>query len=132
MISTCMTKPLLLTVLVISLAGCMDLQRRLQYDNLDQVARDATGKELWEIKFGDREVTQVRERLGKTMTASLYCIRDNVNAREHVPDVLTEEQERRRSENIKLLVERALKPVIKLREQEANRRALHSGCNQRR
>ena len=115
---------------IVSLAGCAHLQRRLEYDNLDEVARDATGKELWEIDFGDREVSQVRERLGETKTTSLYCIRANVDARVYVPAGLSREQERRRADNIELLVERALKPVIKLREAEANREALRSGCNQ--
>ena len=132
MTSKCMTRPLLLVVLVISLAGCTELQRRLEYDNLDQVARDATGKELWEIEFGDKEVSQVRERLGQTRTASLYCIRDNAYAGASVPEGLSEEQEQQRAENIKLLLERALMPAIELREMEANRQILRSGCNHRR
>ena len=114
---------------VVSLAACANMQRRVQYDNLDQVARDATGKELWEIEFGDQEVSQVRARLGKTATASLYCIRDNVNAQAYVPEGLSIAQERRRANNIRLLTERALVPVIKLRESEAHREILRSGCN---
>ena len=125
-----MTRPLLLVLLVVGLVGCAGLQRRLQYDNLDDVARDATGKELWEMKFGDREVKQVREQLGKTSTASLYCIRDNVHAHMSVPEGLSREQGNQRADNINLLVDRVLEPTIELRESEANRQILRSGCNQ--
>ena len=128
---TCMTRSLLV-LLAISLAGCVDLQRRLEYDNLDEVARDATGVELWEMEFGDKEVNQVRERLGKTRTASLYCIRDNVDGHMSVPGSLSKEQGQQRVENIRLLLKRALIPVIELREMEANQQALRSGCNYRR
>ena len=121
----------LLLLWVVSLAGCTGLLRRLQYDNLDQVAVDATGKQLWEIEFGDKEIRQVRATLDKTMTASLYCIRDNAGAQVDVPDGLSRAQADLRVDNIALLIDRALLPAIKLRESEAERQVLRSGCNHR-
>lgn len=92
---------------------------------------DATGKQLWEIEFRDKEIRQVKAKLGKTMTASLYCMRDNAYAQVQVPDGLSDSQAELRADNIALLIDQALLPAIKLRESEAERQALRSGCNHR-
>ena len=87
--------------------------------------------QLWEIAFRDKEVRQVRTKLEKTTTASLYCIRDNADAHVQVPDGLSDAQAELRADNIALLIDRALIPTIKLRESEAERQVLRSGCNHR-
>jgi hypothetical protein len=118
------------------LGGCVVLEGKVRYEDLDQLVHRATGKHLHD-RFSAEDFARVRDKAWGADLGDLIRITDHTEKLvaegklDPSAERLTTTQQKRVRINLQIALARVLDPVTEMRKSEAKREMVKGGCTTR-